>query len=99
MAEKRSAFKIFMNTTPKETSATYGIGLLSEHVHQHHVRIGITADGEADPHLIDKIESTRKEADIRDRYKDSTEQSGLLQETFALYSTAGAALTPRQLMV
>ncbi len=25
MAEKRSAFKIFMNTTPKETSATYGI--------------------------------------------------------------------------
>ena len=25
MAEKRSAFKIFMNTTPKETSATYNI--------------------------------------------------------------------------
>lgn len=25
MAEKRSAFKMFMNTTPKETSATYGI--------------------------------------------------------------------------
>lgn len=38
-------------------------------------------------------ESTRKEADIRERYKDSTEQNGLLQETFALYSTAGATLT------
>lgn len=25
MAEKRSAFRIFMNTTPKETTATYGI--------------------------------------------------------------------------
>lgn len=25
MAEKRSAFKLFMNTTPKETSVTYGI--------------------------------------------------------------------------
>lgn len=25
MAEKRSAFKIFMNTTPKDTTATYGI--------------------------------------------------------------------------
>lgn len=25
MAEKRSAFKLFMNTTPKETAATYGI--------------------------------------------------------------------------
>ena len=25
MAEKRSAFKIFMNTTPKETSTAYGI--------------------------------------------------------------------------
>lgn len=25
MAEKRSAFKMFLNTTPKETTATYGI--------------------------------------------------------------------------
>lgn len=25
MSEKRSAFKMFLNTTPKETSATYGI--------------------------------------------------------------------------
>ena len=25
MPEKRSAFKMFMNTTPKDTTATYGI--------------------------------------------------------------------------
>lgn len=38
-------------------------------------------------------ESTRKEADIRERYKDGSEQNGLLQETFSMYSEAGAALT------
>lgn len=38
-------------------------------------------------------ESTKKEAAIRERYKDSVDANGQLRETFSLYSEAGRSLT------